>query len=146
MIDTDFLKDFAFSDPVRRLHQTSDNNTISDAASYEHAPNVIGIYLTGVIMVVIVAVACFRIVRVLLSAGSVDEVDAPELPSDNKEQRKSTLAQRKRAILEIFETSQVTMVSNDPMMMDDGKASQKEIYVNGNAHHIYILICSESNI
>ena len=122
MVATDLLNDFVFADPLRRLQNTRSNNTFtSGAASSEGASNGIGIYLAGLVMVFIVAFASIGMAKELLSTGSENVVDAPELSTEDnplqKTPRKSTLAERKQAILELFKMSQVTMVSNDNTMI-----------------------------
>lgn len=119
----DPVQDLAFSDPVRRLQRATGGNT-TDTFTYpeEHDSNVVCLYIAGIVMVAIVAVACYRLARKMMSTASgniVDTiVDTPELPDDKKEERtaKSTLAKRKQTILDLFETSEVTMVSNDIIM------------------------------
>lgn len=99
-------------DQGRLLLRKRGDNTEAGAGSKSNL-GASWIYIVGLlVMLVMVAISCFRMVRSLKR----NHVDAPDLPSDikvPKTQRKSTLAKHKQAVLEHFETSQVTMVSND---------------------------------
>ena len=79
-------------------------------------------WIVGIVIIdIVLAYGCFRIFMCPMCAR------ARQLPSNNRvhvTQRKSTLAERKLAILELFETSQVSMVSNDSN--DDGKGAYEE--------------------
>ena len=92
----------------------------------EHDFNVIGIYIVGFVMIVIVTIACFRMVRICISRRRVTVMDPSDLPEDKTVHKtsKSTLAKRKQAILELFETSQVTMVSNNHTSMGQAESTQ----------------------
>jgi hypothetical protein len=119
------LKDLAFLEPVRRLQRTrqpprDDSSRYSDS---DGEFNVIGVYVIGIVMIAIVAIGCFRMVRICVSRRRVNVMDATELPDDKSVHKipKSTLAKRKQDILELFETSQVTMVSTYNTVNCDGK-------------------------
>jgi hypothetical protein len=79
------------------------------------------LYMLSFVMTFIVAIGCFRMVQIhyLSTPGQrVNAMNAPaELPTDNNnklcEIQMSTLAERRQAILALFETSQVTMVSKE---------------------------------
>ena len=112
MLATILLKELAFSDSVRRLQQTGDHDTTYSAASSESDSNRGGIYISIVglaIIVVSVAISCFAMIRILNNVDDLELLDDKSVHTTPK----STLAERKQAILDIFETSQVTMVSND---------------------------------
>jgi hypothetical protein len=126
MLVNDLLKDLAFPDAVRHLQLqptardsstvagTPDNTT--EAGSGSGSNNLVGIYILGLVMILVLV----RIAWIVVPTRRANTTDASELPSsDDKtlgKKPKSTLAQRKQAILELFETSQVTMVSNDTVM------------------------------
>jgi hypothetical protein len=114
MIINNLMKDMAFSDPVRSLQRTSSNAPENAAGPEERDFNVTGIYIVGFVTLVIVVVAGFRMVQKSFFRESGNVVDASEFPEDKAVEReaKSTLAKRKQAILELFKTAQVTMVSN----------------------------------
>jgi hypothetical protein len=109
MSSNGFFKDLAFSDPVRHLQRTSDNTTTSSGSDRYF----VGIYIVGLAMIVMVAIWCVKTIRSCVCLRRVNAIDAPELPPDKSVHKltKSTLAKRKQAILELFKTSQVTMVS-----------------------------------
>jgi hypothetical protein len=113
MLSKDLLKDWAFPDAVRRLQQTSDDTTSGDG----HDFSVLGLYISGVVLIFVIAViGWFKMFRICCaSKESVDDVNTPELSEEKAVTKtpKSTLAERKQAILKLFETLQVTMVSND---------------------------------
>ena len=110
MLSVDLLKEWALSDPARRLQQTSrEDEPLPDAY-------VIMMWIVGIVIIdIVLAYGCFRIFMCPMCAR------ARQLPSNNrayKTQRKSTLAERKLAILDLFEKSHVSMVStNDSTMM-----------------------------
>jgi hypothetical protein len=119
------LKDLAFLEPVRRLQRTRQHPR-DDSSRYSDSDgefNVIGVYVIGIVMIAIVAIGCFRMVRICVSRRRVNVMDATELPDDKSVHKipKSTLAKRKQDILELFETSQVTMVSTYNTVNCDGK-------------------------
>jgi hypothetical protein len=116
------LKNLAFWDQVRRLQQgcTGDKNSRAGSAGSQNGFNVIGTYLIGLVMIIITVTGIVKHVRNILATRRVNAVDTPELPQHDEKLPKipkSTLAKRKQAILELFETSQVTMVSNDKTAM-----------------------------
>jgi hypothetical protein len=116
MIATAFLKDWTFPDTVRRLHIKGDEDSFF---------NVMGIYIFGVVLIFIIAVIVWlKMFHICCaSKGNENVVDVlPELPDDKAVYKtpESTLAKRKQAILELFETEQVTMVSNDNTVMAKG--------------------------
>jgi hypothetical protein len=127
MLANDLMRDLAFSDPVRRLQKAHSNTTdgFAISASYETDFHVIGIYIVGIVMILIVAVACCRIVGTYMARRRITAIDASELPDDKTVNKpaESTLARRKQAILELFETSQVTMVSTNEV---DGTLHNKQ--------------------
>jgi hypothetical protein len=119
MFTNALFKVSAFSDPVRRLQRMSGDTTTSTSTSTTSSRNgfnVVGIFVVGFVIIVMVAIGIFRIYRSsrVSSTGREDVTGAPELPDDKSVHRapKLTIAKRKQAILELFETSQVTMVSN----------------------------------
>jgi hypothetical protein len=105
MLANKVMNDSGFSDLGRLLQQTASDNTTAGSEREEH--NVAGVYLFGFIMLVIAIFACIR--------RRENVVDVPELPGDKTVHKtpKSTFAQRKRDMLDLFETSEVTMVSHD---------------------------------
>ena len=80
-----------------------------------------GIYIFGVLLIFVIAVVVwFRMFKsCCASKGSDNVVNVPELPDYKTvyQTPESTLAKRKEAILDLFETEQVTMVSNDHTSM-----------------------------
>jgi hypothetical protein len=98
MIANELTKDMAFSDLERMLQQTTSDNSTNSPESEKF--NVTGALLFVVLMLVL---TIFGILRMR------------DLPGDEAVHKtaKSTLAERKRAILELFKTSEVTMVSHD---------------------------------
>jgi hypothetical protein len=102
MLVNNLLKDLAFPDPGRLLQRESPEIT---KASSESDLDILGaVGFIGILM--ILAVICGRFNTKFRSA--------PELPHHGDKPRdipNSTLAERKHAILGIFETSQVIMVS-----------------------------------
>jgi hypothetical protein len=112
MIGSELLNDSAFSDPGRLLQQTqqptSSNSTYESGNVYDAAT---GIWFFAIqIFLVFCGFVCMY-----LSCRS-SRVDAPVSQKSRKRSR-STFDQRKQAILEQFETSQVTMVSNEETLM-----------------------------
>jgi hypothetical protein len=114
-----FLDDPAV--PGRLLQQTTD---ISTGTGSDRGFNVVaGICFLGVLMILLAVFGFLNIPRHYCCASMrrVNEVNgAPNRRSRTTRRTarghktpKSTLAQRKHAILELFETSKVTMVSND---------------------------------
>jgi hypothetical protein len=104
MFATDLVNESVLSYPVRRLQQTTSYVFIY-----------LGMYLSCLVMVFGLIIV---IIRSFSTPGSVAALDTTtEFPTDNntlhKTSRMSTLAERKQAILELFESAQVTMVSND---------------------------------
>jgi hypothetical protein len=127
MLATDLLQDFVSSDPVRRLqpgydvnrHQQRGQDNIDDGAASpeeEHVQNnVIWIYIAGMVVILFVVFGSFRLVQnYIISTGSDEFAIDHTVP---QKPRKSTLDERKQAILELFETSQVTMVSKDHILV-----------------------------
>jgi hypothetical protein len=100
------MKDLGFSDLGRLLQQTTSENTEPGYSS--DAFNIALACLFLVPMLVVASFACIRLKEMRENVLAV-----PELPNDAHKIPKSTLAGRKRAILELFETSNVTMVSQE---------------------------------
>jgi hypothetical protein len=98
MVANELIKDMGISDMGRLLQQTTSENSTNSPESEKF--NVTGALLFVVLMLVL---TIFGIRRMR------------DLPGDEAVHKtaKSTLAERKRAILELFETSEVTMVSHD---------------------------------
>jgi heme/copper-type cytochrome/quinol oxidase subunit 3 len=116
MIAADLWNDLASSDSGRLLQQTL--QPTSNTSTYESEKvfhGVSGMWFFGVqILMVFSGFVC-----IYLSCRS-SSVDAPVSTQHAQKQRKrsiSTFDQRKQAILEQFETSQVTMVSNEDTLM-----------------------------
>jgi hypothetical protein len=113
MLATGLMQDLSFSDLGRLLQQTTTTHdtTLVDGSDEEieegrDEDSVFAVYLFGFIMVVIMTIGCYK--------WRINASHVPELPSENKPVRnttKSTLAERKQAIIELFDTSDVTMVS-----------------------------------
>jgi hypothetical protein len=113
------LQDLAFPDSGRTLQGPCDRSTSSDHDSgivpFKH----LGIYIVGVGLVLVLSVCwCIRLLR----SESTRDVNAAAAPVPAQDERaeggdgetESTLAQRRlHAILELFRTSQVTMVRNE---------------------------------
>jgi hypothetical protein len=103
------MKDLlGFSDLGRLLQQTTSENTTTNSSASE----VFSIALACLFLIPMLVIAIFGCIRIREMRENV--VDVPELP------KKSTLAERKRAILELFETSEVTMVSHDQTWIAKG--------------------------
>jgi hypothetical protein len=146
MIVNCLLKDLAFSNPARRMQRSSENRTgcrtgcrtaSSDGSGNDF--NIIGIYIVGVVVTVLAAIGCIRMVYVCLSTRrTLNATDAPELLDDKSVHKtpKTTIAKRKQAILELFETTQVTMVSNDNNLM--GSHCQNKQFTQRRKLTIYI--------
>jgi hypothetical protein len=116
MIAADLLSDLASSHPGRLLQQTLLPTSHNSTYESDYILNdVSGIWFFGVqIFMVFSGFVC-----IYLSCRS-SRVDAPVSTQHAQKQRegsRSTLDQRKQAILEQFETSQVTMVSNKETLM-----------------------------
>jgi hypothetical protein len=108
MRDNELMKGLGFSDLGRLLQQTSSQNTTTGSLS-ENFNVAAGCLFMVLILVAAILLACIKMgERRENIVGGV-----PELPTDIHKTPKSTLAGRKRAILELFETSDVTMVSHD---------------------------------
>jgi hypothetical protein len=147
MLVNDLLKELAFPDPERLLEQTSDYSTASPtiantstAGSAVTPLNIIALYFVWSGLMLLLFIWCgitlrgVGVSRPLLDARS----DAPELNHDKSviKTPKSTLAQRKQTILELFETSQVTMVSNDGDSATIRHDENKQFTQKQKAHHI----------
>jgi hypothetical protein len=143
MLVNDLLKDLAFPDPGRHLQRqpTIGSSTVAgtpDSAEAESGSggsnNLVGIYILGLVMILVLV----RIAWIVVPTRRANTMDTPESPSsDDKilgKKPMSTLAQRKQAILELFETSQVTMVSNDTVM--PARHQNKQFRQKEKAHHI----------
>jgi hypothetical protein len=116
MIGADLLNDLASSDPGRLLQQTllptSNNSTFE---SEDVLNGVSRIWFFGVqILVVISGFVC---IYFSCRSSRVDALVSTQHAQKQRERSRSTLDQRKQAILEQFETSQVTMVSNEDTLM-----------------------------
>jgi hypothetical protein len=116
MIGADLLNDLASSDPGRLLQQTllptSNNSTFE---SEDVLNGVSRIWFFGVqILVVISGFVC---IYFSCRSSRVDALVSTQHAQKQREGPRSTLDQRKQAILEQFETSQVTMVSNEDTLM-----------------------------
>jgi hypothetical protein len=121
------LQDLAFPDSGRSLQAGGpgpSDGTISDDSSGSPPPfNHVFIYLAGVGLLLLCALWCISSVRSGLATRGEDAnaIAAPVLPQRDEERAgadadaaiQSTLVQRKHAILELFRTSQVTMVRDD---------------------------------
>jgi hypothetical protein len=118
------LQDLAFPDDSGRSLQAgpSDDSIISDDSSSTSPPfhQHVGGYLTVIGVILVCAFWCISSVRSgLATRGEEANATAAPLPSQRDEERagadaiQSTLVQRKHAILELFRTSQVTMVRDD---------------------------------
>jgi hypothetical protein len=114
MLSYDLVKDLAFSDPVRRLQRGASRDSSSSSESGFHQDNMIYI-LFWLVMIFLVAVACFRIHRTSMARRRLTAMAASELPENKtvSTTTKSTLSKRRQAMLELFKTAQVTMVSSD---------------------------------
>jgi hypothetical protein len=117
------LQDLAFPDSGRLLQKLgpsmegpSDSSLDDD---YHGSPfNHVGIYVAGVGLMLLCAIWCISSVRSGLATRDVNATSVlPVLAQDERacdEILRSTLvAQRKHVILELFHTSQVTMVRNE---------------------------------
>jgi hypothetical protein len=121
------LKDLAFWDQLRRLQQGCTGN-IAGSTGSATGFNVIGTYLIGFVIITLTITGIVKLVRHGLSTRRVNAVDVPELPQHDEKRPKipkSTLAKRKQTILELFETSQVTMVSNDNKQFQNKQFAQR---------------------
>jgi hypothetical protein len=119
------LQDLAFPDSGRSLQAgPSDDSIISDDSSSTSPPfNHVGSYITGVALILLCALFwCISSVRSGLATRGGEDANATAepLPSQRDEERtgadaiqSTLLVQRKHAILELFRTSQVTMVRDD---------------------------------
>ena len=102
------LKDLAFPDSGRLLQASTDSTSDEDS----RGPfNQIAISVVGVGLLLLCAIWCISSVRSGSATRVVNVTLAPVLPQDERAGGaiQSTL-QRKQAILELFRTSQVTMV------------------------------------
>jgi hypothetical protein len=110
MLSYDLVKDLAFSDPVRHLQRAS-RDASAESTGSESNFHVNKIYIVGIAMIVIVAVVCFR----YMTRRRLTAMAASELPENKtvSTTTKSTLSKRRQAMLELFKTAQVTMVSSD---------------------------------
>jgi hypothetical protein len=104
----ELMKHLAFSDLGRLLQQKQITYENSSSGSLSDVFIVAVAFLFVVPMVVVTIFAC---VRMREMRENVEDV--PESPGDVRKTPKSTLAIRKRAILELFKTSEVTMVSQE---------------------------------
>jgi hypothetical protein len=106
------LEDLAFPDSGRLLQGTSDSTSDDSGIAF----NNIGIYFfIGAGLNLLCAIWwIFGSVRNGLATRDVNAVAAPVFPQDERAdgELQSTLAQRKHVILDVFQTSQVTMVRN----------------------------------
>jgi hypothetical protein len=103
MLAHDLLRrDLGFSDTARLLQQTqSDDDTPTESrGEFYHD---MAVYMFGFLIMVVMVSGCF------IMCVSPERAAA----FVHKKTVKSTLAERKRAILQFFEASQVTMVSTD---------------------------------
>jgi hypothetical protein len=102
----ELMKDLGFSDLGRLLQQTTSKTRTPGSPS-----DVFNIAVASLFLIPMLAVAIFACGR--LKELRERSLAVPELPSDAHKTPKSTLADRKRAMVELFETSDVTMVSQD---------------------------------
>jgi hypothetical protein len=103
----ELMKDLGFSDLGRLLQQTTSKTRTPGSPS-----DVFNIAVASLLFLVpMLALAIFACSR--LKEMRELPLAVPELPSDAHKTPKSTLAGRKRAMVELFETSDVTMVSQD---------------------------------
>jgi hypothetical protein len=107
MLAVKIMKDLSFSDMGRLLQRTNSDNTTAGSEGENY--NVAAACMFGFIMLVITICACVAMREII-----GDHV-LSELPGDDTVLKtiKSTLADRKRAIVQLFETSDVTMVSQE---------------------------------
>jgi hypothetical protein len=116
MIASDLLNDLASSDPGRLLQQTLLPTSNNSTYESDYVLNGIsGIWFFGVqILVVISGFVC---IYFSCRSSRVDALVSTQHPQKQRERSMSTHDQRSQAILEQFETSQVTMVSNENTLM-----------------------------
>ena len=125
----DLSNDFVLSDPGRHLQQITSNTTLIGNA--ESGFDVAAGICYGGILILMILFACLSMYRCCLyERRRVDAIaNAPsELLRDLRRVckiPKSTLAERKQAILDLFETEQVTMVSNDHTSMGNPSEIKK---------------------
>jgi hypothetical protein len=103
----ELMKDLGFSDLGRLLQQTTSETTTPDGSPSD----VFNIAVASLFLIPMLAIAIFACNG--LKETREHSLAVPELPSDAHKTPKSTLAGRKRAIVELFETSDVTMVSQE---------------------------------
>jgi hypothetical protein len=105
MLAIKIMQDMSFSDMGRLLQRTNNDNTTAGSGSEDYS--VAAACMFGGIMLVIAICTCVAMRQII---GEISE-----LPGDDTVHKtpKSTLADRKRAIVEQFETSEVTMVSQE---------------------------------
>jgi hypothetical protein len=139
MVGHDLLKDLAFWDQVRRLERPGHNITAGTADSGDEFDILGGVCFLG-ISIILMGIFCrFRTVR--RSCCRVNARDDPELPQHGDKlpnKAKSAHTKRQQAILELFETSQVTMVSNDNTAMAMGHIRISNSRKMEKAHHIVL--------
>ena len=105
MLALSLLKDLAFSDPAKRLKQTCDNNNNNPSSGSDSDYAASGICLIGIIMAFLLFCGFLNMYR--------NFCESTRTRANANLRIKSTLAERKQAILELFKTSQVTMVSSN---------------------------------
>jgi hypothetical protein len=106
MLVNELLKDLAFPDPGRLLRQIEPE--VTEAGPESDFNVVAGICFFGILMILMAI--CLRFNPTFRSlCVSTRRENAMDKARDMPQ---STLAEREYAILELFETSQVTMVSN----------------------------------
>jgi hypothetical protein len=118
MLNHDLLRDLGFADArgPSSDHQQQQETTAGSQKDFNHD---MGLYLFGFLLVIIIVVGCLRICITSGGAGGALGYEREDAPAAAESPRKAihktpkwTLGERKQAILGIFETSQVTMVSN----------------------------------
>jgi hypothetical protein len=103
MLVNDLMKDVDLPDLGRLLQQTSGESTemgYGDGPTTEGCITVVG----GIVVIMVAFIGCVIMLRNRAAPVSTTRVNAMDTP-------KTTLAERKHAILKLFEISQVAMVS-----------------------------------
>jgi heme/copper-type cytochrome/quinol oxidase subunit 3 len=135
MNPTDLSNDLAFSDPRLLLQPTlqpTSNNSTYESENDFNAASGISFFLVQIIVVFCGCVCMYLSCR----NSRLDATVPPQRAQKQRKRSTSTLAQRKQAILEQFETSQVSMVSNEdtwmPARHENKKFTQEETSPNFN--------------
>ena len=107
----DLSNDFVFSDPGRHLQQITSNTTLTGDA--ESGFDVAAVICFGGIQTLIVLLACLSMHRCCVDERRRANANANTSSELLHGGQMTTLAKRKQAIVELFEKTQVTMVSID---------------------------------